>query len=349
MIRRRPWALCCSFVLIAGLLASCGSTSTPEPETPAPEITEQMPTEQPSPASTPATTVAPTAAVSASAERIQAAISAARRPEGTVLAIVNGEEITWEDYEPLLRQTLFSIDRQNAVEWRDPAMLQRLGALQEEVLRKTVDRLLLVQIAVEQGIEIGTEELEAMIASQKEDALTSGGYPDWETFLELNSLTEATFRKLMHEQLLVQALLEAQDVQTQDEQVKLAHILVADEATAQEVKSKLDAGGDFSQLAAEYSIDEQTKNDGGLLGWYSKEIMRAEMGEAAFSLPPGDTAGPFATAYGFTIIQVLGREVRDADPRVLSSRQQVVLAAQLETKRAESQIEYLVDFAQPEG
>jgi foldase protein PrsA len=338
MIRRRPWALCCLFVLIASLLANCGSTPTIEPE-----ATEPLPTEQPSP-----TPTAPPV-VSAAAERIQAAINAVRRMPGTVLATVNGAEITWEDYEPMLRQTLYSIESQNAVEWRDPAMQQRLGALQEEVLRQTVDRVLLVQLAVEQGIQVDPEKLEADITAEKEDILTNGGYPDWETFLKLNSLTDASFRKIMHDRLLLQAFLEAQVVETREEQAKVAHIVVADEQTALEVKAKLEAGGDFAQLAAEYSIDEQTKNDGGLLGWFSRETMRAELAEAAFSLPSGSFAGPFVTTHGRTFIQVLGREIRDADPRVIASRQQGVLAQQLETKRAESQIEYLVDFAEPES
>ena len=340
MVRRRMLLSFVLLMLIASLPTSCGSAPTPV-STDEPAITDEAPTAQASPG--------PAAPPSASRQRIQVALDAAKQAEGTVLARVNGQDVTWEDYEPMLRQALYTIERQNAVEWRDPAMLQRLGALQNKVLRQTVDRVLMLQLAKEQRVEISTEELETAIANERNDALTTGGYPDWPTFLERNGLTDATFEKLVYERLLLQRLVAIQEVDAREEQAQLAHIAVADEQTAEEVKAKLEAGGDFAQLAAEYSVDEETKNDGGVLGWFSRQTMRAEMADAAFSLPLGEFAGPFVTAHGHTFIQVLAREIREADARVLALRQQEAASALVEAKRAESEIEYLVEFDEPEG
>lgn len=339
MVRRRVLLSFVLLMLIAGLPTSCGST--PPVPTPEPVTTDEAQAAQagPGPAATP----------SASRQRIEVALDAARQTEGTVLARVNGEDVTWEDYEPMLRQALYTIERQNAVEWRDPAMLQRLGTLQNKVLRQTVDRVLMLQLAEEHGVEISAEELETAVANEKNDALTTGGYPDWPTFLERNGLTDVTFKKLVYERLLLQRLVAIQEVDTREEQAQLAHIVVADERTAEEVKARLEAGGDFNQLAAKYSIDQETSKDGGVLGWFSRQTMRAELADAAFSLSPGEFAGPFVTARGHTFIRVLAREIREADPRVIALRKQEAASALVEAKRAQSEIEYLVEFEEPEG
>lgn len=51
---------------------------------------------------------------------------------------------------------------------------------------------------------------------------------------------------------------------------QISHIVVEDRKTAEKVKRELDQGALFSLLAQEYSIDEQTKNSGGYLGYFTK-------------------------------------------------------------------------------
>lgn len=79
-------------------------------------------------------------------------------------------------------------------------------------------------------------------------------------------------------------------------------------ALINEIKQKLDAGGDFSALAREYSEDTGSKEDGGDLGWFSKSQMVAEFAEAAFSLQPGQVSEPVKTQYGYHLIKVEERD-----------------------------------------
>jgi foldase protein PrsA len=92
------------------------------------------------------------------------------------------------------------------------------------------------------------------------------------------------------------------------EQVQASHILTADEETAKEVKQKLDAGGDFVELAKEYSTDTSNAENGGELGYFSKGTMAEEFENAAFSMNKGDISDPIKTEYGYHIIHVTDKK-----------------------------------------
>ncbi|HSJ54016.1 MAG TPA: peptidylprolyl isomerase [Anaerolineae bacterium] len=266
----------------------------------------------------------------------------------TPLAVVNGQEITWEFYEPSLRQALRMVSRQGNVDWNDAAMQQRLGQLQNDVLTQTVDRWLLREIAADQGIVIKPEEVQAKIDAEKTEILASDVYKSWEAYLETNGFTDKSFEQVVHDTLMLVVLMDAQQVDAQAEQVHIAHISLGDGATAQEVVEKLRSGEDFSQLAAQYSTDDQTKDSGGDLGWFSQELLLPEFAGVAMALEPGQFSDVIPTRYGFTVLTVLEREMREADPAVLAQRKQAALMAVLEAERPKAEIEILVDFDQVE-
>ncbi|MFC2015596.1 peptidylprolyl isomerase [Chloroflexota bacterium] len=272
-------------------------------------------------------------------------MSFVRHVEGVPLARVNGEEITWQDYEPSLREALRTVAQQSTVDWSDAAMQQRLGTLQNDVLVQTVDRWLLRQMAAEQGIAISPADWQAEMQRQKSSILEGSSNTDWDTYLQGRGFTEPGYEQVVRDTLLLLKLLEVQQVDSQADQVHIAHIVVGDESTAEKAVAELEAGRDFSEVAAGYSEDGETADAAGDLGWFSQELMLPELAQAAFSLQPGQWAGPIRSRFGYTFILLLEREARDADPRVLAQRQQEALKAQLDRVRAEAQIEYLVDFA----
>ncbi|MGQ0664468.1 MAG: peptidylprolyl isomerase [Pseudomonadota bacterium] len=107
------------------------------------------------------------------------------------------------------------------------------------------------------------------------------------------------------------------------EQIGARHILVRTEVEAREVIAELKGGADFANLAKAKSIDPTGKQQGGELGYFSRDEMVAEFSEAAFRLKDGETTQtPVRTQFGWHVIMVIGR--RSAAPPLEEVREQLV-------------------------
>jgi foldase protein PrsA len=91
-------------------------------------------------------------------------------------------------------------------------------------------------------------------------------------------------------------------------EIKARHILVDNEETAKEVKKKLEEGAKFEDLAAEYSTDPGSAQNGGDLGWFGQGEMVPEFEEAAYSLDVNEVSEPVESSFGWHIIQVTDKK-----------------------------------------
>ena len=78
---------------------------------------------------------------------------------------------------------------------------------------------------------------------------------------------------------------------------------------AEDVKEQLEDGGDFAELAKEYSQDPGSAEKGGDLGCLGRGETVPEFEEAAFGAEQGEIVGPVETEFGYHVI-----EVTDAKP-----------------------------------
>ncbi len=127
-----------------------------------------------------------------------------------------------------------------------------------------------------------------------------------------------------------------------EDRAHVAHILFKTvgmtDAEAAEIKKKADDvlnktkhGGNFADLAKQYSEDT-TKDKGGDLGWIVRGQTVPEFEAAAFSLPKGSISDLVKTQYGFHIIQVIDRE--SARTQTLDEVKASIVN-QLQTEKAE--------------
>ncbi|MBD0356855.1 MAG: peptidyl-prolyl cis-trans isomerase, partial [Rubrobacter sp.] len=86
------------------------------------------------------------------------------------------------------------------------------------------------------------------------------------------------------------------------------------EEEAEEVKQQLEAGGNFEELASEYSQDPGSRENGGDLGCQPQGGFVPEFDEAAFEAEEGRILGPVESDFGFHLIEVTEIQEEEATP-----------------------------------
>lgn len=179
-----------------------------------------------------------------------------------IVALVNGESIPISVLDRQIERRLAGIAAVGDPQPSD------IAAFRLTELNAIIEQRVIEQAAAIQGIQVTDAELQAEIDS---NITTAGGREQWLQQLTENNLTEVEYRTAVRSALITARM---RDVVTKNacvsvEQIHARHILVASEATAANIKAQLDAGGDFAQLAADYSLDVTTRQTGGDLGWFS--------------------------------------------------------------------------------
>ncbi len=214
-----------------------------------------------------ATTTAPAAAPAPAASNVTA---------DTVVATVNGTKITIGDMIAMRDQL-------------PPQYLQ----LPDDVLFKGILDQLIQQTTLEQSVSSKLSKKDTLQLENTKRAFMAN--------VALTAVTDAAVTD--------DALQKAYDAKYAAMDAGLeyhaAHILVQTEAEAKAIKAKLDAGGDFAQLAKENSKDGSAAQ-GGDLGWFGKGVMLPEFEKAVFSLKEGQTSGIVKTKFGYHIIKLTG-------------------------------------------
>ena len=90
--------------------------------------------------------------------------------------------------------------------------------------------------------------------------------------------------------------------QAREPEMRARHILVETEALAKTALRRVRAGEDFARVADELSKDPGSK--GGDLGWFAKERMVPEFGEAADKMKPGQISEPVKSQFGWHVIRL---------------------------------------------
>lgn len=124
-----------------------------------------------------------------------------------------------------------------------------------------------------------------------------------------------------------------------------AHILVEAEELANELKTQLEGGADFAELAKTNSIDTGSGASGGDLGWFGLGMMVKPFEDAVVAAEVGKLTGPVQTDFGWHLILV--QETRIAEKPTLDDLREE-LAAELETKAIEDHIKVLTEAAKVE-
>jgi peptidyl-prolyl cis-trans isomerase C len=170
------------------------------------------------------------------------------------------------------------------------------------------------------------------------------------------AVTEPALRKIYED---------ATKTMSGQQEVRARHILfrvndpndkTASKAAEDKVKNTIERikkGEDFGTLAAALTEDPSGKQDGGDLGYFTRDQMVPEFSEVAFTLEKGQVSGPVKTQFGWHVLKVEDKRMREPPPfdqvrgeieQFASRKAQVDLVAKL---RADAKIERLDKTAEP--
>jgi peptidyl-prolyl cis-trans isomerase C len=203
------------------------------------------------------------------------------------VATVNGEKITTDDLNILVAQM-------------PGATYDKLPKnVKDEVLKKAIDRVLLIQHAKKDGIEKTKEYNEALKVVKKDLVLKAWLGKESQDI----KVTEADARKFYNDNKYKFKV---------PDQVKARHILVKEESEAKkiiaELKKNKNSKDKFIELAKSKSIGPSAAK-GGDLGFFAQDRMVPEFAKAAFALKNGEvTKTPVKTEYGYHVIMTEDRK-----------------------------------------
>ncbi len=121
-----------------------------------------------------------------------------------------------------------------------------------------------------------------------------------------------------------------------------AHILVETEEKANELKTQLDGGADFAELAKANSTDTGSGAMGGDLGWFGLGMMVKPFEDAVVAAEIGKVVGPVQSDFGWHLVLVKETRVA-AQPTLDELRDE--LAGDIEAKAIEAKIAELTTAA----
>ncbi len=212
-----------------------------------------------------------------------------------------------------------------------------------QVLEEMIIEGLILQAAEVQGYTVTEEEIEAAFQQSLDARGSQEGLDEW---LALNLYTADEWRTELGVQLLSAKIQTdvVQSVGTTAPQVHARHILVKTREEAVAIIAQLDGGADFATLAAENSLDQSTKLNGGDLGWFPpRTLTLVDLERIAFEMQPGDRSEPISSRLGYHVLEVLEfEENREISQEALIVLQQAAIENWVEGLKAQSVVDRYV-------
>jgi peptidyl-prolyl cis-trans isomerase C len=240
-----------------------------------------------------------------------------------VVARVNGTDIT---KSMLLR-------RADALRNQLPS-----SEVREDFYHRVLDDMVSGELLYQSGEKKGYAPTEADVDAEIESQKTRmGGAAEFDKVLVAQGIVLEDLRVELKKEIAVQSLIEKEFIpaitvseeekrafyaenqvqMSRPEQFRCAHILIGIPPTATEeqktqarqkaasLRSMIEAGQDFADLARRNSDDPGSKDNGGELPWMSKGQTVPPFEAAALALEPGGLSDVVETQYGFHIIRLL--------------------------------------------
>jgi len=244
-------------------------------------------------------------------------------------AMIDEEIITYSELNEAVNLYLHQMGK---TEKSQPSGWEK-QALERKVLEELIDKKLMDNYAKSQGIEATEEEITSAIddviaraaitPDQLKEALKRDGlrYEEYRDQIR-DQIVKA---KMIHREIRARIKVKEEEIEgyyfdhpqefRSDEGVEISHILlplpqdpspeIIEETAkrAQEIRLEIDSGLAFGEAAAKYSKDASALQ-GGKLGFFRREALSPEIGQAVSTLEVGEISAPVHSAIGIHLIKL---------------------------------------------
>jgi peptidyl-prolyl cis-trans isomerase SurA len=281
-----------------------------------------------------------------------------------IIAVVNGEIITFSDLQSAAAQS-----RLGLLTLSPDGMIAQRPSSEQEILEQLINQRLQLQIARKKGITVGPEELEKAVADVK---LKNGMTTDsaLQKALQEEQANLDQYKNGLKDQIMIVKLVNREvrsGVVLSDEemrsyyadhsnqyltpmQYRLRQIYIplsqpgsvqTAEQTARDIEEQLKNGGDFQALVKRYSSGPELK-DNGDLGTVRADHMMPEIRQVIETLKPGEFSGPVKSAGGLHVFRL--EEIQTPKPRPFEEVKSEIQERLFQERSAELYEKWLKDL-----
>ncbi|MFC1939577.1 peptidylprolyl isomerase [Chloroflexota bacterium] len=204
----------------------------------------------------------------------------------------------YQNYTAPFRRTVIKIDDTNI---RMDYFLKRVklaGVEPMYLFDALVNEQIIKLEAPDYGIEATEEDINErlrVIAGGGSGNITDSELKEWYRHqLNESGLSDVEYKDITRTGVLASRLQEhlARKVPTTAEQVHLHLIALETYEDAEKIRARWETGEIFADLAQEASLEEESKEKGGDIGWVPRGLMYPAMEETVFNLDIGDVSEP---------------------------------------------------------
>lgn len=249
------------------------------------------------------------------------------------VATVNGAKIYLDEYQVRLAQKKRMLPQELFAS--SPNYLVRL---EEEVLDGMITEKIMHLRAQEMELSVSSAELDNKVNEIKKEYGEGFSRLFDPEKLRYEQWKEDLKREMLFEKLVLQDVNagirvsddEAEDYFTEHSamykaelRVRLSQIVVRDQARAEQILRRLNAGADFANIAQRESIGPEARR-GGDLGFITRQVMPEPLDETIFNLPVNKISSIVQSPYGFHIFKVV--EIKSAKVKNFAESKEEVMA-----------------------
>lgn len=243
-----------------------------------------------------------------------------------VAAVVNGDVVTFSQ----VRELVGAREKSLRDTFQGEELVNKVKEVRLAALNDLIDRQLIIQEFKKNKLTIP----EYIVDDQIQTIIRTEFGGDRNAFhrtLEAQGYTLARFKEIETEKIIVQAMRQKfvkvntvvppkmvdeayahdREAFSTPEQLKLRMIVLKKDSgdpeskkkMAEEIRSKIKAGGEFDKLAQMYSEDS-SQESGGDWGWIDRHTLNEQLSKAAFALKPGQVSNVLEVGDNFYLLFV---------------------------------------------